>query len=76
MSSVSTFLEKHFRRFNARETRPLWAYFAQNRDSTTSYRSYSWAVPNEKMTWDKIDADRPTLMIESDASIVAPLIFA
>lgn len=53
-----------------------WSYFAQISDSTTSYGSYSGAVPNEKITWHKIDVGTPTFMINSDASIVAPLIFA
>lgn len=54
----------------------LWQYFAQISDSTTSYGSYSGAVPNEKITWVKLSADTPRFMINSDASIVAPLIFA
>ncbi|MBL67042.1 MAG: deoxyhypusine synthase [Verrucomicrobiales bacterium] len=53
-----------------------WAYFCQISDSTTSYGSYSGAVPNEKITWGKLDADTPSHVIESDATIVAPLIFA
>ena len=53
-----------------------WSYFAQISDSTTSYGSYSGAVPNEKITWHKIDVGTPSFMINSDASIVAPLIFA
>jgi deoxyhypusine synthase len=55
---------------------PLWGYFCQISDSTTSYGSYSGAIPNEKITWEKLAADTPKFMIESDASIVAPLIFA
>ncbi len=55
---------------------PRWAYFCQISDSTTSYGSYSGAVPNEKITWGKLAADTPKFIIESDASIVAPLIFA
>lgn len=58
-----------------RET-PLWAYFCQISDSTTSYGSYSGAVPNEKITWGKLAVDTPSFLIESDATIVAPLIFA
>ncbi|PHS00953.1 MAG: deoxyhypusine synthase [Blastopirellula sp.] len=54
----------------------LWSYFAQISDSTTSYGSYSGAVPNEKITWYKLDQDCPKFMINSDASIVAPLVFA
>ncbi len=55
---------------------PFWSYFCQISDSTTSYGSYSGAVPNEKITWGKIDVDTPKFIIESDATIVAPLIFA
>jgi len=53
-----------------------WAYFAQISDSETSYGGYSGAVPNEKITWNKLTADSPKFMIHSDATIVAPLIFA
>lgn len=53
-----------------------WGYFCQISDSTTSYGSYSGAVPNEKITWGKLEADTPRFVIESDASIVAPLMFA
>ena len=55
---------------------PEWKYFCQISDSTTSYGSYSGAVPNEKITWGKIAGDCPQYVIESDATIVAPLIFA
>jgi len=55
---------------------PLWGYFCQISDSTTSYGSYSGAVPNEKITWGKLGVDTPKYIIESDATIVAPLIFA
>jgi deoxyhypusine synthase len=58
------------------ENVPLWSYFAQISDSTTSYGSYSGAVPNEKITWGKLAIDTPKFVVESDASIVAPLIFA
>jgi deoxyhypusine synthase len=59
-----------------REDTPLWGYFCQISDSTTSYGSYSGAIPNEKITWEKLGIDTPKYVIESDASIVAPLIFA
>jgi len=59
-----------------RQDTPLWAYFCQISDSTTSYGSYSGAVPNEKITWGKLGADTPKFIIESDATIVAPLMFA
>ncbi|MDR9418415.1 deoxyhypusine synthase family protein [Gracilimonas sp.] len=55
---------------------PLWSYFCQISDSTTSYGSYSGAVPNEKITWGKLGIETPKFIIESDATIVAPLIFA
>ena len=55
---------------------PLWGYFCQVSDSTTSYGSYSGAVPNEKITWGKLGVKTPSFIIESDATIVAPLIFA
>jgi deoxyhypusine synthase len=53
-----------------------WGYFCQISDSTTSYGSYSGAVPNEKITWGKLEVDTPRFVIESDASIVVPLMFA
>lgn len=55
---------------------PFWSYFCQISDSTTSYGSYSGAVPNEKITWGKLDTQSPKFIVESDATIVAPLIFA
>ncbi|MCE2789000.1 MAG: deoxyhypusine synthase family protein [Saprospiraceae bacterium] len=55
---------------------PFWSYFCQISDSTTSYGSYSGAVPNEKITWGKLDISTPKYIVESDATIVAPLIFA
>jgi deoxyhypusine synthase len=54
----------------------LWGYFCQISDSTTSYGSYSGAVPNEKITWGKLGVDTPKYIVESDATIVAPLIFS
>lgn len=59
-----------------REDTRLWGYFCQISDSTTSYGSYSGAVPNEKITWGKLGIDTPKFVIESDATIVAPLVFA
>jgi len=55
---------------------PEWGYFCQISDSTTSFGSYSGAVPNEKITWGKLGVDTPKYVIESDATIVTPLIFA
>jgi len=59
-----------------RKDTPFWSYFCQISDSTTSYGSYSGAVPNEKITWGKLSPETPRFVIESDASIVAPLMFA
>ncbi|HRE47433.1 MAG TPA: deoxyhypusine synthase family protein [Aggregatilineales bacterium] len=59
-----------------RRDTPLWGYFCQISDSTTSYGSYSGAVPNEKITWGKLGIDTPRYIIESDATICAPLMFA
>ncbi|MBF0152338.1 MAG: deoxyhypusine synthase family protein [Magnetococcales bacterium] len=56
-------------------TKP-WAYFCQISDSTTSYGSYSGATPNEKITWDKLTETTPMFIIESDATIVAPLLLS
>jgi len=58
------------------EKTPFWSYFCQISDSTTSYGSYSGAVPNEKITWEKLAIETPKFVIESDATIVAPLLFA
>jgi deoxyhypusine synthase len=54
----------------------LWGYFCQVSDSTTSYGSYSGAIPNEKITWGKLGIDTPKFVIESDATIVVPLLWA
>jgi len=69
---VVPMLEQDLKRENVRR----WGYFCQISDSTTSYGGYSGAVPNEKITWGKLSADTPRFIIESDATIVAPLIFA
>jgi deoxyhypusine synthase len=62
-------------RQDLREECPLWSYFCQISDSTTSYGSYSGATPSEKITWGKLSCSTPSFIIESDATIVAPLIF-
>jgi deoxyhypusine synthase len=58
-----------------RRSCPFWGYFCQISDSTTSYGSYSGATPSEKISWGKLDVDTPMFVVESDASIVAPLLF-
>ncbi len=60
----------------SKEDTPFWSYFCQISDSTTSFGSYSGAVPNEKITWGKLHIDTPKFIVESDATIVAPLIFS
>jgi deoxyhypusine synthase len=62
-------------RYDLKEDVPVWSYFCQISDSTTSYGSYSGAEPNEKITWGKLSRETPRFVIESDATIVAPLIF-
>ena len=59
-----------------RDDVPLWGYFSQISDAVTSYGGYSGAPPNEKITWGKLAVDTPKFMIQSDATIVAPLVFA
>ncbi|MEZ6055344.1 MAG: deoxyhypusine synthase family protein [Planctomycetaceae bacterium] len=61
-------------KYDLEEEAPTWAYFCQISDSTTSYGSYSGATPNEKITWDKLTEETPMFVIESDATIVVPLI--
>ena len=46
------------------------------RDVFTITVADSGAVPNEKITWGKLGINTPKFIIESDASIVAPLVFA
>ncbi len=55
---------------------PVWGYFCQISEATTSYGGYSGAPPNEKITWGKLAVDTPKFIVESDATIVAPLMFA
>jgi len=62
-------------RQDLKEETPLWDYFCQISDSTTSYGSYSGATPSEKITWGKLSEETPSFIIESDATIIAPLIF-
>ena len=61
-------------RQDARVEVPLWAWFAQISESRPSYGSYSGAPPNEKISWGKLGVTTPQFVIESDASIVLPLI--
>ena len=55
---------------------PFWGYFCQITDAEVSYGGYSGAVPNEKITWGKLEAETPKFLINSDATIVAPLLFS
>lgn len=63
-------------KYDLQEDAKPWAYFCQISDSTTSYGSYSGATPNEKITWDKLTRDTPMFVIESDATLVVPLVLA
>jgi deoxyhypusine synthase len=63
-------------KYDLQEPVKPWAYFCQISDSTTSYGSYSGATPNEKITWDKLTRDTPMFVVESDATIVAPLMLS
>jgi deoxyhypusine synthase len=63
-------------KYDLQEPVKPWAYFCQISDSTTSYGSYSGATPNEKITWDKLTETTPMFVIESDATIVVPLLLA
>jgi deoxyhypusine synthase len=63
-------------KYDLQESVKPWAYFCQISDSTTSYGSYSGATPNEKITWDKLTRDTPMYVVESDATIVAPLMLS
>ena len=53
---------------------PLWSWFGQISESRPSYGGYSGAPPNEKISWGKLGVDTPRFVIESDATIVLPLI--
>jgi deoxyhypusine synthase len=55
---------------------PFWGYFCQIGDAPTSYGGYSGAVPNEKITWGKLTPNTPRFMVQSDATIVVPLMFS
>ena len=63
-------------KYDLQEKVKPWAYFCQVSDSTTSYGSYSGATPNEKITWDKLTEKTPMFVIESDATIVVPLLLS
>ena len=52
----------------------LWSWFGQISESRPSYGGYSGAPPNEKISWGKLGVDTPRFVIESDATIVLPLI--
>jgi deoxyhypusine synthase len=55
---------------------PLWSWFAQISESSASYGGYSGAPPSEKISWGKLAPDVPMHIIESDATIVAPILFS
>ena len=55
---------------------PLWAWFAQISESRPSYGGYSGATPNEKISWEKLGVETPKFVIESDATIVLPILLS
>ena len=63
-------------RQDMQENAPLWGWFAQISESTASYGGYSGAPPSEKITWGKLSPETPMHIIESDATIVAPILFS
>lgn len=56
-----------------KDTRPL-TYFCQVTDSTESYGGYSGADPREKQTWRKLAEDAEMFVINSDATVIFPLV--
>ena len=40
---------------------PFWGYFCQITDAEVSYGGYSGAVPNEKITWGKLERGHPQI---------------
>lgn len=55
---------------------PMWQYFCQITDAVESYGGYSGATPAEKITWGKLTSESERHSINSDATIVVPLIFS
>ena len=53
---------------------PHWSWFAQISESSPSFGGYSGAPPNEKITWGKLLPETPRFVIESDATLVLPLL--
>ncbi len=53
---------------------PAWGYFCQITDAQPSYGGYSGAPPNEKIAWAKLTPVTPRYSIQSDATIVLPLL--
>lgn len=53
---------------------PYWAWFGQISESSPSFGGYSGAPPNEKITWGKLLPETPRFVIESDATLVLPLL--
>jgi deoxyhypusine synthase len=53
---------------------PHWAWFGQISESSPSFGGYSGAPPNEKITWGKLLPETPRFVIESDATLVLPLL--
>jgi deoxyhypusine synthase len=55
---------------------PFWSYFCQITDAAESCGGYSGAMPQEKITWLKIEPDTPSFAIFGDYTTIFPLIAA
>jgi len=64
MGEVKNFIKHNYCHFNA----------AKLYKHVPNYRNLS--ANDEKITWGKLETTTPRFIIESDATIVAPLIFA
>jgi len=75
-SKLRMVVSSHEMKYDLQENARPSAYFCEISDSTTNDGSYSGATPNEKITWDKLTEDTPMFVVESDATIVAPMMLS
>ncbi len=59
-----------------RASTPFWQLFIMVTDAQESYGGFSGALASEKASWGKIEASTPSFCINSDATIVFPLLAA
>jgi len=52
-----------------------WSWYCQITESQESYGGFSGCTPVEKISWSKLQIDTPKFTINSDYTIVAPLLF-